>query len=208
MKQQLIIIGARPFGRETCNYAREAGFAVKGFLDDKSDALDGFSGYPRIIGSAESYMPVDGDVFVCAVGDSKFREKYVKMMLDKGVEFVNIVHPSAYIGPNVKMGVGCVIGPMAMVDCDLTLGNHVDVNSQSYVPHDCVLEDYVTISPGCKLGGGTVLRHGAFMGIGAVTLPRVELGEYAYIGAGSVVTKYIQPSVIAVGAPAVIKREL
>lgn len=55
MKQKLIVIGARPFGRETCNYAREAGFDVVGFLDDKADALDGFVGYPPIISSVEAY---------------------------------------------------------------------------------------------------------------------------------------------------------
>jgi len=206
MKQKLIIIGARAFGRETCNYAREAGFDVVGFLDDKADALDGFAGYPPVLGSAEAYTVKPDDRFVCAVGDSRWREKYVSIISEKGGVFVNVIHPSAYIGPNVKMGVGCIICPQSVVDCDLTLGDHVDINGFAYVPHDCVLEDYVTVSPGCKLGGGTILHHGAFLGIGATTVPHVEIGTYAYIGAGAVVTKSIPASVLAVGVPAKIKK--
>jgi len=206
--RQLVIIGARPFGRETCNYARDAGFVVKGFLDDKPSALDGFANYPPILGAAESYAPADNDVFVCAVGDSKWREKYATMIAEKGGTFVNVIHPSAYIGPNVKMGVGCIICPQSVVDCDLTLGDHVDINGFAYVPHDCVLEDYATISPGCKLGGGTIVRHGAFLGIGSAVIPHVEIGPHSLVAGGAVVTKDVPPHVMVAGVPAVVKKEL
>jgi len=206
--KNLVIIGARPFGRETCNYARDAGWTVKGFLDDKADALEGFQGYPAILGSVESYVPVADDVFVCAVGDSKWREKYVKIIAAKGGEFVNIIHPSAYVGPNVKMGVGCIICPQSVVDCDLTLGNHVDINGFAYIPHDCLLEDFVTVSPGCKLGGGTILRRGVFLGIGSTIIPHVEVGAYAYIAAGAVVIKPVPASALVAGVPAIVKKVL
>lgn len=206
MKQKLIIIGARAFGRETCNYARDTGFEVVGFLDDKKDALDGLAGYPPILCSAEEYEVGSEDRFVCAVGDSKWREKYVGIIAAKGGVFVNVIHPSAYIGPNVKMGVGCIICPQSIVDCDLTIGDHVDVNAQSYVPHDCLLEDFVTVSPGCHLGGRTILRRGVFMGIHSATVPGTEIGAYSMVAAGAVVTEAIPDKVLVAGVPARIKK--
>ena len=60
--KQLLIIGARGFGREIYGLAQaciEAGadMRVKGFLDDKIDALDGYKNYPPIISSVEAYEP-------------------------------------------------------------------------------------------------------------------------------------------------------
>lgn len=205
MKDRLIIIGARAFGRETCNYAHEAGFEVVGFLDDKADALDGFVGYPPILCSAESYEVKPEDRFVCAVGDSKWREKYVGIIAAKGGVFVNVIHPTAYVGPNVKMGVGCIICPQAILDCDLTLGNHVDVNAQSYIPHDSLLEDFVTISPGCHLGGRAILRRDVFLGIHSTLIPDIEIGAYTVVAAGATVTKHLPAHVLAAGIPAEVK---
>lgn len=58
--KNLLIIGARGFGREIYNLALESigygtEFTIKGFLDDKKEALDGYDGYPSIISSVENY---------------------------------------------------------------------------------------------------------------------------------------------------------
>ena len=208
MRQKLIIVGARAFGRETCNYARDAGFDVVGFLDDKLDATDGFVGYPPVLCSVEKYEVKPGDRFICAVGDSQWREKYVRVIAAKGGAFVNVIHPSAFVGPNVKMGVGCVICPRSVVDCDLTIGNHVDVNALAYVSHDSMIEDFVTISPGCHLGGRAILHRGAFLGIHSSLVPDVEIGSYTRVAAGAVVTKSLPCGVMAAGVPAVVKKRL
>ena len=208
MKTRLIIIGARALGREICNYARDVGFEIVGFLDDKIDALDGFEGYPPILGSVEDWIVKEGDQFVCAVGDSRMRARYSRIIEGKGGRFSDVVHPTAYVGPNVKMGDGCVVCPFAVVDCDLTMGRHVIVNVHSLVAHDCKLGDCVTLSPNVHLGGRTVIRREAFLGIGVSTVPGVEIGEEALIAAGSCVTRDIPERVMAAGIPALVKKTL
>ncbi|GAB2771862.1 hypothetical protein GCM10027275_13330 [Rhabdobacter roseus] len=47
-----------------------------------------------------------------------------------------------------------------------------------------------------------IIKDGAHIGIGAILMPGVTIGEGAIVGAGSVVTKDIPPYSIAVGAPA------
>lgn len=205
---KLLIIGARAFGREVCNYAREAGFEIVGFLDDKADALEGFSGYPPILGTVEDWTVGADDRFVCALGNSRQRERYVGVISGKGGTFVNVIHPTAYVGPNVQTGEGCIICPQAVVDCDLTIGSHVCVNAQSYIPHDSMLEDFVTVSPGCHLGGRVKLRRGAFLGIHSALNSDVEIGAYTIVAAGAVVTHSLPEYVMAAGVPAVIKKNL
>lgn len=205
--KKLVIIGARALGRETCNYAKDAGWVVKGFLDDDAKALASFNGYPPVIGVPERYEPIAEDVFVCAVGDSRMREKYVAFLKEKKCEFVSVIHPTVYIGPNVKMDSGCIVCPNAIIDCDVEIGSHVVVNALSYIPHDCRLNDFSTVSPGCHLGGRTVVGHGAFLGLGVNVIPDMEVGDYAYVAAGSTVVRNVPAHALVAGVPAKYKKE-
>ena len=96
--KNLLIIGARGWGREVYDIATAcitdgASFVVKGFLDDKADALNIYKNYPPIIGPVESYEIQRDDVFVCALGDVFYKEQYVKLILDKGGTFISLIHP-------------------------------------------------------------------------------------------------------------------
>ncbi|HJY11908.1 MAG TPA: hypothetical protein VJ304_03925, partial [Flavobacterium sp.] len=86
--KNLIIIGARGYGREVCGLARQCSgynteYIIKGFLDDKLDALNGFDNYPDIISSVENYEIQENDVFVCALGSVQWKKHYVEIILSK-----------------------------------------------------------------------------------------------------------------------------
>lgn len=202
--KRLVIIGARAMARETCTYAREAGLEVKGFLDSKIDALTVCDGYPAILSSVEDYRVQSGDVFVCALGDPRWKKKYVSLIRSKGGEFVNVIHPSAYIGQNVKMGVGCIICPHVTITNDTELGNHVIVNINSSLNHDGSYGDWVTVSPGCHIAGRCTIGRSVFLGVGTTIIPDVRLGDGVFVAAGAVVTKSFDSGRI-MGVPAVGK---
>ncbi len=78
-------------------------------------------------------------------------------------------------------------------------------------PENVAVEDGAMISFGVtivahgpKRGGDrtVIVRRGAYVGAAAVLLPGIEIGEYATVGAGSVVTKSVPPGAVAAGAPA------
>lgn len=186
---QLVIIGARAMGRETYAYARDAGMNVKGFLDSDSQALESFSGYAPILSSVEDYRPVKDDVFACALGDPEIKRKYVEIVLEKGGEFVSVIHPRAYVGQNVRIGKGCIICPNSTITNDVAIGDHVIVNVNASVNHDNDIGDYVTICPGCHLAGRVTLGKAVFLGIGTSVVPDVELGNGVFVAAGATVTK-------------------
>lgn len=201
---RLVVVGARAMGREACSYAKDAGFVVKGFLDDKSDALNGFVGYPPILGSAEEYEVVPEDVFVVALGDPICRRYYVDLIAGRGGRFVSVVHPAAYIGTNVKMGVGCIICPHATITNDTVIGNHVIVNVNVSINHDNLIGNFVTICPGCCLAGRVSLGERIFLGAGAIIIPDVTLGSGVYVAAGATVIDSFESGKL-MGVPAKAK---
>ena len=201
---KLVIIGARAMGRETCAYARDAGFEVKGFLDSKLDVFDGFNGYAPVLGAVEMYRPVAGDLFVCALGDPEMKQRYVDKIVAKSGKFVSVVHPTAYIGQNVKIGAGSIICPNATITNDTVLGSHVIVNVGASINHDNRVGDFSTICPGCRLAGRVTIGSNVFIGTGALLIPDVSLGDNVYVAAGATVTKSFDSGRL-MGVPAVLK---
>ena len=132
MINNLLIISARPYGREVYSWAIDAikagaPWTVKGFLDDRHDALAGFPCAVGVISSLEQYEPQSNDLFVCAIGDPNMRKRYVEKAKLKQCRFANLVHPTSVIGQNVRMGEGIVIAPMVVLTADVTLGNFVHI---------------------------------------------------------------------------------
>lgn len=200
----LVIIGARAMGRETCSYARECGMTVRGFLDSDADSLSSYGGYPPILGSVEDYVPSDDDVFVCAIGDPAWKMKYVKMIEDRNGKFVNVIHPQAYLGANVRIGKGCIICPGATITNDTILLDHIIININASLSHDGRVGTGVTISPGCHIAGRCTLGERVFLGIGTCVIPDVVLGPDVYVAAGACVTSSFRNGRI-MGVPAVQK---
>lgn len=201
MNNQLVIIGASAMGREACAYARDCGIQVKGFLDDRATILNGFEGYPPVLAAVETYTPDEADVFVCALGDPKRKREYVEMIQKTGGRFISIIHPSAYVGPNVRIGYGCIICPHASISADITIGNHVIVNLNASINHDNVIGDYSTICPGCRLAGRISVGTSAFIGVGASIIPDIKIGDSVFVAAGAVVVADVDSGCV-MGNPA------
>ena len=205
--KHLIIIGARGFGREIYNSATESigygtEFDIKGYLDEKTDALDGYEGYPPIISSVEAYEPSKGDVFVCALGDVKYKIKYAQMILEKGGEFITLIHKSAYISKNVKIGNGCLILADVRIQCDAIVGNFVTIQPKAILGHDSVVEDWCMINALADCGGASHMEEGATLHTCSFLLPKKRIGAYAVVGACSLAARNVKPGTVVLGVPA------
>ena len=205
--KSLYIIGARGFGREVYALATEckgylSDFAIKGFLDDKSDALDGFADYPPIIDSVERFVPSDNDVFVCALGDPNWQKHYAEIVLEKGGEFINLVHPTATIGKNTVIGKGCIIHREAIISCDVSFGDFVTCQPKAVVGHDVVIADFCHLGTNSVMGGHSRLNSLTTLHPGAIILPHVNVGERCIVGAGAVAIRKVKSDTTVYGNPA------
>ena len=204
--KNLLIIGARGFGREVYDLALDciengADFIVKGFLDDNKDALDGLENYPPIISSVEDYLIQPNDVFICGLGSPEWRKYYSEIILAKGGVFVSLVSPLAIIRRNAHIGVGCIITHFSNISVDTYVGNHVAILS-SKLGHDAKVGDYSVLSGGVALNGYAEVGKEAFIGSHAIIAPHKKIGDKAYIGLGSVVINNIKSGVKVFGYPA------
>jgi acetyltransferase-like isoleucine patch superfamily enzyme len=133
-----------------------------------------------------------------------------------------IVGDQAYVRERAVVGAGSVIGRGSAVDNDVEIGERVRVQTDVYLTAYSVVEDDVFLGPGVlTTNDSTMARHDddypvvgpAFrracrVGGAAVILPRVEIGEEAFVAAGAVVTKDIPARGVAMGVPGRVVREV
>lgn len=208
--KHLIIIGARGWGREIYAAVRntkayqEHEYDVKGFLDDKADALEGLKGdFPPILGSVESYEVQPDDVFFCAMGDPQWRKKYVKIIEEKGGPFISIVNPTARINPTATVGEGTYIGAYSIISDNVKIGRHTVFQCFNDIGHDVVIGDYVSIESYVFMGGGAQIGDFSMMHTKSSIIPHKRIGSNCVVGINSVVMKNVKDGLHVFGSPAV-----
>lgn len=122
-----------------------------------------------------------------------------------------------HIMKDVEIGRSCNIGENAFIESGVSLGNNVKVKNNVALYTGVVCEDDVFLGPNCvftnvsnprsfierkKEFKKTIIRHGATIGANATIVCGNDIGEYAFIGAGSVVTKTVAPYTMVIGNPA------
>ncbi len=196
--KRLIIIGAGGHGKVIADIALKNGYTDIFFADDNStgDCV----GFPIICTSKELEKENDGETeFVIAIGNNNIRKK---IGMAHSLDYATLVHPSASVGINVKLGTGTVVMAGAVINACTVIGDHCIVNSNAVVEHDNVLEDYVHISPNAALGGMVCVGACTHVGIGASVKNNVKICPDSVIGAGATVVKDINFSGTYIGVPA------
>jgi UDP-2-acetamido-3-amino-2,3-dideoxy-glucuronate N-acetyltransferase len=140
-----------------------------------------------------------------------------------------IVDPGARIGPGTrvwhwvhvcagaKIGANCVLGQNVFVGNRVAIGNNVRIQNNVSIYDEVTLEDDVFCGPSMVFTNvvnprshvsrkdeylRTLVRRGASIGANATVVCGYEIGEYAFIGAGAVVTRDVPAYALAVGIPA------
>lgn len=94
------------------------------------------------------------------------------------------------------------MAPQALLDCDVTLGDHVIMYFFAGVGHDCMVGNGCQIGPQAIVCGLSKLGQGVFVGAHATVNEGVELDNYAVLASGSVATKDVPKSATVMGVPA------
>jgi UDP-2-acetamido-3-amino-2,3-dideoxy-glucuronate N-acetyltransferase len=149
------------------------------------------------------------------------REYFVhpSAIVDEGCEIgkgVKIWHFS-HIMPGCTIGEGCNLGQNVVVSPKVVLGKNVRVQNNVSIYEGVICEDDVFLGPSMVFTNvinprsavsrkheykPTLVRKGASIGANATIVCGNEIGEYAFIGAGAVVTKPVQAYALVMGNPA------
>ena len=122
-----------------------------------------------------------------------------------------------HIMTGASIGNGCSLGQNVMVATGVMLGNNVKVQNNVSIYEGVTCEDDVFLGPSMVFTNilnprsaivrrgqylKTIVHKGATIGANATIVCGHNIGEYAFIGAGAVVTKHIKPYALVVGNPA------
>ena len=205
-----MIIGAGGFGRELLDIVEVIGSAEHrfiGFLDDGVRDQDLVSARSAVVlGPVATLAEIDAE-YLIGISNPGVRRQIDNFARSLGRIAPVVIHPAATIGSLVRLGPGTVVCAHASLTSNITVGRHCQINPQSTIGHDAVLEDFVTILPGCNISGNVYLEAGSTMGTNSSVIQGRRIGARATIGAGAVVVRDIPPGVTAAGVPARIRSD-
>lgn len=203
---KLLLFGAGGHAKVVLDVARAANMEICGVVDDRWTA-EFWRGVP-LLGKYQDLTTICSAhveaAWVVAIGNEAVRRRVVRELERLGARFATIIHPSACLGSGVFVGAGSVVMAGSILQADVHVGQHTIINTASTVDHDSYIGDYVHISPGVHLAGNVHVEEAVHIGIGACSIPGVNIGRYTTIGAGTTIIKDIPPYVVAVGCPAKI----
>ncbi len=190
------IVGAGQHGRVVASVLEAAGVAIVGHFDDDPATWGATLGRVPVLGPLDE-IPADAPAII-ATGDNAARQRLAQRL---DLHWTTAVHPFSSVHPDVELGPGTVVCAGVIVQVGAVVGSHVILNNRAGVGHDASVEDFAHMTV-CHLGGESRLGEGAFMGIGSSTVPRVRIGAWATVGAGSVVFADVRPGATVLGNPA------
>lgn len=204
--KRLIIIGAGGMGRTVYSNALESvgygdAFEVKGFIDDDLHALDGFPNYPPVIGTISGYQPEADDVFVCSIGGAS-RKPCMENIINRGGEFINVIHRTARLLTNVVIGKGNFIGADTVIGNDVVIGNYNMIQSYTIIGHDVRMGDFNRIDTRVTCVGGVVIEDEVNIHSSAVISHKVTVESKSRVAALSFVIKDVKTGTTVIGNPA------
>lgn len=146
--------------------------------------------------------------WIVAVGDNRARQRIANSLASNKVSFVQAIDPTSVISPSAVIAEGVMVLANATINSEANVGEHAIVNTGSIIEHDCQIGPYCHIAPGSKLGGGVRVGEGTLVGIGSTVLPRVTIGAWCTIGAGTVVLNDVPDGSVVVGVPGRVIKEV
>jgi len=204
-KYSIIIVGAGGFGREIYLWAKETfpkdEYLIKGFLDDNIKALNNYNIGIKIIESIINYLPEENDRFLIAIGEIQKKKELVTILKSKNAVFQKLIHPTAKVAKNTRIGEGVIICPFCLVSDHVVLDNFTMMNIYSSCGHDVNVGKYCILSPYYTINGFGIVEDEVFLGTHSTVIPGKKVGHNSKVSANSVVMRNVPSNKMVFGVP-------
>ena len=187
-------------------------FEIAGITDSIKAVGQELFGY-KVIGRQEEIKELVSshgiEAGLITVGDNWSRKAIYDAVASRipSFKFVSAIHPSVIIGNNVEIGSGVVAMAGVIFNPGARIGDFTLFGTGAQIEHDCVIEEFASVSSGSVLGGFVRIAKYAAVCLGTTVVDRVSIGENTVVGSGSLVTRSLPANVLAYGAPAKVVRK-
>ena len=207
----MLIVGAKGFAKEVLQIVEESNQTNDiYFFDDlnKPSELSIYGKYP-ILDNLNKVKELfeNNNSFTIGIGKPYLRKKMHDLFVSIGGVPTSISSLKSYIGKHAKIQAGSNILAGVKISNDVTIGLCSLIYYNSIITHDCVIGDFVEISPSVNVLGNVKIGDFTHLGSNSTILANITIGKNSIVGAGSVVTKDIPDNCIVVGIPAKIIKE-
>ena len=212
MTKQVVIIGVGGYSANLVDIMRDINatsgediWTPIGYLDDDS-SRQGTTYYDLpVLGTIADAGKFPEAFFINAVGSTRTASQKPELISRTGVpheRFAILIHPTAFISPTARIGVGSVIAQQCVVMSNSEIGKHVKTLPLSTVSYGCNIGDFSTIAGGAVLASDVRVGTCSYIGANASIRERISIGTNAVVGMGSAVVKNVPNGVTVVGVPA------
>ncbi len=209
--KQVAVFGIGGCGRGIMPLVRaqlrsEAGPYQLVFVDDRPTAAE-CNGQRVLTYDAWLREPASSRQLTIAIADGQLRKQIAERCTRDQVASFDVRAENVVQLDDVALGEGSVLCPFVTLTSNIRIGRFFHANLYSYVEHDTVIGDFVTLAPGVKCNGNVVIEDGAYIGSGAVIRQGTPgnplvIGKGAVIGMGAIVTKSVAAGSTVIGNPA------
>ena len=169
---------------------KENKYEIVGIIDSVHEIGTERYGY-NVLGRQENLSDIvkehNIDAGIITIGDNWSRSIVYNAITKQmpSFQFVNAIHPSVIIGKNVDLGFGVVMMAGVIVNPLAKIGNFTFFATGCQIEHDCIIEDYASVSAGSVMGGYVTIGKFSAITLGVTILDRLKIGENSVIGSGS-----------------------
>ena len=207
--KEIIILGAGDFGKEVAWLIEDINrskptYIVLGYLDDDKNKIGQVLNGYECLGPVSYLTDLNKNHNACAViatQDGSVRKKVVDMFPDFD-KWETLIHPSVNLSDTSVLGKGCIVCANNNISVNTRIGSQCIMNLSVTIGHDCEIGDYVSVMSGSVVSGHVVMKEGAYLGSNSTVVPKMRVGSYAKVGAGSVVIRNVKDNTTVMGVPA------
>ena len=176
-------------------------------IDDESlgDNINGFPILAKIKDLHEKYAKYSDVKYFFALYKPSCMKERVDLFKSLNLpheKFINFVHPSAFVAPSAKLGIGNVVCSNVTINSNAQIGNFNTLNGNVLFGHDSQLGNYNILAGNSTISSEILIGDGNFIGLNSTIRYRVVVGDYNIIGMASAVIKNIESNQTLVGVPA------
>lgn len=211
--RQLVLVGGAGTSSDVLALIRSMNksaprYEVLGLLDDALPAGSQRYGVP-VLGPLTCWDSYHDAWFVDCLGSPRSFRKREDLLTRVGLveaRFETLIHPSALIAEDAKIGQGSIIYPNVVVLSNVQIGQHVTILSGTVLNHEVVVGDWSILGSGVMLSGAVKVGRFCYLGTSSSVREGMAIGDGSLVGMGSAVIANVDQNKVVAGVPAKLIR--